>query len=364
MTHTKTFATSVLSALLLAGPAYAEMPTADKPLKITYATYLAPNVAFTQADAWFMKEITERSAGGIVFETYYSGSLLPAGDIYPGVGKGAVDIVLGSPGYHVDLMPISNVIQPFITDKVDAVMYAVKELYDTEPSMQAEWSSNNMVLLYPMAAGENSIWLSKRVEKAEDLAGLRIRATVGIAQAINALGATSVALPVTDAIEGLKTGAIEGIASLPFDTAMDLGLHEVATYTTDAGRMGIYGLMGGAANKQWWDGLDPEVRDLIASVAVDVPQKYLDLLAAKLEGQVATLADSKIEVVSLSEEENARWREKASEAVSSAWLAKVAAKNLDGAPILKRFRELVTKFEAQSTYATGLDLYRKKTGKN
>lgn len=352
-----------LAPLVCAVPALAEMPTAENPLRVTYATYLQTNTAFTRVDAWFMEEVTRRSGGGIVFETYYGGSLLGAVDIYPGVSSGAVDIVMGAPGYNVDMLPYSSVVQPFITDKVDAAMQAVQELYDTEPVLRAEWNDNNLELLYPLAAGENSIWLTRKVERVEDLAGLRIRSTLGIAEALNALGATTVALPSPDAIEGMRRGAIEGIASLPFDTAMDLGLYQIASYATDAGRMGVYGLMAAAANKAWWDGLDPEVRDLLSEVAAEAPAKYIEIMADQLEGLVTRLADrDSIEVITLSDEENARWAELASKAVWDKWLSDMSSRGLDGAAILERYRELIVKHEPDSTYKTGLDVWRARYG--
>lgn len=352
-----------IAVLALFGVARAEAPTPEAPLKVTYATYLNPSVVFVQVDDWFMAEVTKRSGGAVTFETYYGGSLLGALDVFPGLGSGAADIAMGAPGYNLDMLPYTGVPQPFVTGKADAAMRALDELYRVEPALQEEWQRNNLELLYPMAAGENSFWLSKRVETAADLSGMRIRATLGIATALDELGATPVALPAMDAIEGLKRGAVDGIASLPFDTSMSLGLDEIAKYVCDCGRMGIYGIMAMAANKDWWDGLDPSVQTLFQEVAAEVPDKYLAIMEEQLNGMVDTLHGREtIEVVTQSDEEVAAWKAAAAEAVWTKWTGDMAARGLDGEAMLGRYRELVAKYEPESKYLTGLERYRAKYG--
>lgn len=356
-------ATAGLVAMALGGGALAQEPTAAAPLKVTYATYLNPSVAFVQVDDWFMSEITKRSGGAIVFEKYYGGSLLNALDIFPGVASGAVDIAMGAPGYNLDMLPLTSVPQPFVTDKVDAAMKAISELYSSESQLRSEWQQNGLEMLYPMAAGENAFFLSRKVVEIDDLSGLRIRSTLGIAEALNILGATTVALPAPDAIEGLKRGAIEGIGSLPFDTAMSLGLHEIAAYASDSGRMGIYGIMAMAANKGWWDNLDPSVSKLFAEVAAEVPQKYLEIMDKQLNFMAKQLADTpSIEVLTQSDEEIALWQEKAAEGVWNKWVGDMSAKGIDGATILSRYRDLVARYEPSSSYRSGLDIYREEFG--
>lgn len=353
------FAAAGIAAVCLSAGASAQAPTPEAPLKVTYATYLNPSVAFVQVDDWFMKEITARSNGAIQFETYYGGALLSALDIYPGLASGAVDIAMGAPGYNVDMLPLSSVPQPFITEKVDAAMKAIRDLYNNEPEFRTEWQQNGLEMLYPMVAGENAFFLNKKVIETDDLAGMRIRSTLGIAEALNILGATTVALPSPDAIEGLKRGAIEGIGSLPFDTAMSLGLHEIASFVSDSGRMGIYVIMATAANKGWWDSLDPSVRDLFTEVAAEVPQKYLELMNSELTTMAEQLhTTSTIEVLTQSDEEIALWQEQAAEGVWNKWLADMSGKGIDGAAILAQYRELVAKYEPESAYRTGLDIYR------
>lgn len=357
-----TIAALTCGALLtVSGAALAQAPTAEAPLKVTYATYLNPSVAFVQVDDWFMKQVTERSGGAIQFETYYGGSLLGALDVFPGLSGGAADIAMGAPGYNLDMLPYTSVPQPFITSKADAAMKAIDELYQSDSALRTEWQNNNLELLYPMAAGENSIWLNNPVATRDDLKGQRVRATLGIATALDVLGATPVALPAMDAIEGLKRGAIDGVASLPFDTGMALGLDEIGKYVTDSGQMGIYGIMAMAANKQWWDGLDPTVQKVFKEVAAEVPAKYLAIMDEQLDAMVDKLhSHDGIKVITQTDAEIAAWKDAAAETVWTKWTGDMAAKGLDGEAVLNHYRELVAKFEPESQYRTGLERYRAK----
>lgn len=278
-------------------------------IELTYATYLPKSFTFVQVDDWFMQEITKRTNGRVSFKTYYGASLLKALDVFPGLKSGAADLATGAPGYNVDLLPLSSVIQPYITEKADAAVRAFIELYRKNGAFKNEWEKNNLRLIYPLAAVENTLWTRKPVRTAADLKGMRIRATLGVARSLNMLGATPVALGMQDGVEALKRGAIDGFASSPFDLGVQVGLHEAAAYAGDAGRMGVYGIIATAFNLTSWNKLPADVRKVIDEVAAEVPDKYLQLTNAAVRQAADRIRATKtLAVVRPPEEEDARWK--------------------------------------------------------
>ena len=334
---------------------------AQDTINLTYATYLPQSFTFVQVDDWFMNQVTERTDGRVQFTKYYGASLLKALDVFPGLSQGAADLGTGAPGYNVDMLPLSSVIQPYITEQVDAAVQAFIDLYDANDALKNEWESRNLRLVYALAAVENTLWSDVPVTTDEDLQGMRIRATLGIAQSLDSLGATPVALGMQDGVEALKRGAIDGFASLPFDLAVQVGLHEAASHGNDAGRMGVYGIVALAFHKPMWDSLPPEVQQVMEAVAAEVPAKFLELTNEAVSEAVDTLlATESLTVARPTEAENQRWKEASAQQVWDQWLADMQERELDGRPVLEQFIELVRQYEPESGYTPGFDLYEQR----
>lgn len=363
MIHERTLRAAALAAAVALAPTAAHAQDGQT-ITLTYATYFPASFTFVEVDDWFMDEVTARTDGRVEFETYYGASLLKALDVIPGLSAGAADLATGAPGYNVDMLPLSSVIQPYITNKADAAVRAFVELYDTVPALKEEWEGQNMKLLYALAAGENTLWTLEPVTSAQDLEGKRIRATLGIAQSLETLGATTVALGMQDGVEGLKRGVVDGFASSPFDLGVLVGLHDIANYANDAGDMGIYGIVTMAVNLDAWNRLPEDVRAVMEEVAAEVPDKFIEVTnRAVSEAVDELLATPSLTYAPTSPEEDARWKEATASAVWDSWVESMEERGLDGRPVLETYIELVRKHEANAEYVPGFELYeRRKAG--
>ncbi len=348
---------SLLLAVIMVATMIADGPAvAQQPIKLTYATYLPKTFTWVQVDDWFMDEVTRRSNGQVKFERYYGGTLLAAKDVFPGLSKGVADLGTGAPGYNPELLPLSGVLQPFITEKVDAAAAALIDLYEQNPAFRKEWQTNNMHLVYALTATENSMWTRKSVRTAADLKGLRIRATLGIGKALELLGATPVAMDIADGLQAFKSGAIDGFTSAPFDVGTLIGLQDTATYVGDHGRMGVYACVDMAFNKQSYDKLPAGVKAIIADVSKEIPARFLNVTDKAVDASVAKIkAARNLQVIRLSDSETNAWREKTRAAVWDAWTKDMDAKGLNGTAVLRQYRDLVAKREAGSRYVPGHD---------
>lgn len=169
----------------VAGIAFGAFAAHSEPIKIKYAAYHASNSVFMQAQQDMMKAITERTGGKVTFETYYSGSLLKAQDLYPGLARGVADMVTSvAHAFNPKEFPLSGVTLPFITDNVYAATLAYSDWYEASPEVQKEFERNGAHFLFGMPAAENVLWTQKKVTKAEDLKGMRIRMLLGPGEAL------------------------------------------------------------------------------------------------------------------------------------------------------------------------------------
>lgn len=348
---------TLFRALIAIGAIGLSVPaSAEETAKLTYATYLPKSFTWVQVDDWFMDEVTRRTGGKVTFERYYGGTLLSALDVFPGLSSGAADLATGAPGYNPDMLPLSGVTQPYITEKVDAAARAITDLYAANDDFRAEWQSNNMHLLYALTATENSLWTNRSVTSAKDLQGMRLRATLGIGQSLEMLGATPVAMGMGDGVQAFKSGALDGFTSAPFDVSTLVGLQDIASFAGDQGRMGIYAIVALAFNKASYDTLSDATKAVIADVAREIPARFLEVTDAAVDASVEKIrAAENLTVERLSDTERAVWQDLTAQAVWDAWTAEMDARGLNGTAVLQQYRDLVAKYEPDSTYVPGFE---------
>jgi len=349
------------SVLLAAGSLWLAGSAAAAAEKFVYASYISEVYTISKTDLWFMQEVQKRSGGEITFETYFSGSLLKAVDLYPGLQNGAADMVMGAPAaYNRKDYPLSNVLLPYTSDKADAVANALAELYASNADLRKEYEGRNAKLLYILPFAENTVWASKPVGKVADFKGLKIRALTAIADSVQKLGATPVAMAWPDALEGLQRGVVEAMTAAPFDSAVLGGLHEVARYASDGGAMGVYATSATSMSLARYNKLSDKNKKIVDEVAKEAAVFSMKLLSEELDKGVDKLCAYKgnLTIQLFSDEDKQKVRELAATAVHADWAkwATEAAK-VDGQAMLAQFVSLVRKHEANSTWMSGFNRY-------
>lgn len=331
---------------------------------ISYATYFSANDPLVQVDQWFMDEVTERTDGNVVFETYFGGAMFGGPDIYPGLSRGAVGMGMSVPAafQRTDYV-LTNVILPYITDDSAATTIAFNELLEEHEALQEEYKNQNIELLYGLGFSENLIWSNSPIRTVEDLDGMRVRSVMSIATALEMLGAVPVQMAFGDAVGALQRGVIDAFSSAPFLTSISVGLHEFAPYVSDAGGMGVYAVSSTGMNLDTWNNLPDKDRAVIKQVASEVPQHYASILDSMTEDGVNALHDAGVtEVVVMSDTEAERVRDTVAQPIWDQWIEAADNAGHDGAAFLERYRELVADAEAGLDYVPGLARYMDRYG--
>lgn len=326
---------------------------------ISYATYFSATDPLVQVDRWFMDEVTERTDGNVVFETYFGGALLGGPDIYPGLSRGAVGMGMSVPAafQRTDYV-LTNVILPYITDDSAATTIAFNKLLSESEGLRQEYGNQNIELLYGLGFSENLIWSNSPVRAVEDLAGMRVRSVMSIATALEMLGAVPVQMAFGDAVAALERGVIDGFSSAPFLTSISVGLHEFAPYVSDAGGMGVYAVSSTGINLDIWNSLSDDDRAVINQVASEVPQHYASILDSLVEDGVNALHEAGVtEVIIMTDAEAARVRDTVAQPIWDQWIQAADNANHDGSAFLERYRELVAEAGAGLDYVPGLARY-------
>lgn len=205
--------------------------------RLTMSHYLPPvlglHVDFLEP---FARQLEEASDGRIAVDIQTAGSSLGViTQQWDQTLDGLSDIAFGLHGIPRGRFTCTQVIElPFLTDSVEE---ANEVLWGLFPDYFA--GEHEGVRVLALMAHDPGVLATKgvRVEKPEDLEGLRIRVpSPFIAAMLEDLGAVPVGMPPGQVYENMQTGAIDGVV-LPWAGLKEFRITEV---TTNAIEIGAY----------------------------------------------------------------------------------------------------------------------------
>jgi TRAP-type C4-dicarboxylate transport system substrate-binding protein len=261
---------------------------------------------------------------------------------------GVVDIVWTLPGNTPGRFPKVEVFElPFVANRLARPnALATWEFY--QKNMRDDFREVHPITVWSHDAGV--IHSNKEVTKLEDLAGLKLRfPTRQAGEALRALGAAPIGLPVPQVPEALSQRVIDG-AVVPWEVVPAIRLQElVRNHTEIPGSPTFYTTSFILAmNIARYQGLPAELRAVLDAnsgvVATEMAAKAWDDEAPIVRAMVERRRDNKI--VTLSTEERDRWKV-ACQPVIDAWFVSMRERNLDGPALLAEAQALIAKYAAQ-----------------
>lgn len=219
---------AALVALLAA--ACAPAPSAEHTL--TYASPYPPTHPFSRADITWMEHVEKASGGRIGFRTYWSGALLSSDMSMVEVRHGLVDIGLITPIYSrggAHMLRAQSGFYGGVETLDDQVA-----VYDCLAARFPEFGRELAGMQVLAVQGGNFpgiLTVSKPIRRLEDIRGLRLRAQSDAIDALRALGADPVNMPMGEVYSALAKGVIDGVVA-PADTIKSLHFSEVAHHFT------------------------------------------------------------------------------------------------------------------------------------
>ena len=316
---------------LAAGIANAE------PVPLNLATFGPPQSYFYVEVLIPWMQAVNRDAQGAVDIKYVGGGVLGnAGNMYDSVLNGAADIGWALPGVMPGKFVKTSVVElPFGYDTGEIGSVALWRIF-AKGLIAGDY---NEVKLFGLTAwpGADIQMKSKKIERIEDLKGLKIRAT-GRWQAatVTAFGGTPVSIPVDELYQSLDRGVIDGLwASLVL--TREFRVDEIARYFLEAPLNGGSGML--IMKRERFDKLPDAAKAAFEKHSGEALSRALgrsnDSEMRRVEALLADRAkQGKIDPpYRLSAAESERWR-KTAEPVAEAWAKSVP----DGQAILAGFR--------------------------
>ncbi len=181
----------------------------------------------------------------------------------------------------------------------------------------------------------------------DDLKGLKLRSPTRLAgEALKALGATAIPMPIPQVPESLAQRVIDGCV-VPWEVVPAIKLDELVKFHTEIpGSPTLYtASFFLAMNKAKYDGLSA---DLKAAIDKNSGMKFAEL-AGNMWDDAGALVLERVKkrgntLTTISEEEKAKWVT-ATAPVIDGWIKQAKDKNLDGGKLVEQARALVAKYD-------------------
>ncbi|KHF38521.1 TRAP transporter substrate-binding protein [Halalkalibacter okhensis] len=315
-----------------------------EPVTLTLADF-APATHPIQAKLFpeWIKAIEEATDGLVTIELYPGGSLLGSGDVYSGVADGIADIGHDVSGLYPGRLPVLNAMYlGGIKYESSAVSsYVARDLVaELQPE---ELQDTELMFIYGISPGV--LMTTEPIESLEDLRGKQIRASGTNVATLEKLGATPVAMPVTETYEALSRGVVDG-SLLPADTLQSFNLAEVTNYVTHSNLM--YNTVHFVTmNKDKWNSLPTHIQEAIREVNEETFKDAAQLFTEVVDSGLQYAIDEHgVEEIHLSEEETKRWEETLLPLIES-HVEELNNAGLNGQEIMDKIAELSEKYNAE-----------------
>ncbi|MGL4496293.1 MAG: TRAP transporter substrate-binding protein [Beijerinckiaceae bacterium] len=304
------------------------------PVSNGHAKMLAPWAKKVEADSQGKIKID-------IFPSMQLGGTPP--QLYDQARDGVVDIVWTLPGSTPGRFPTTEVFElPFLCGEKGIVNAKASQEFANE-FLKDEVKDVKLLSYWAHDAGH--IHANKQIKTMDDLKGLKLRNPTRLAgEALKALGAVSVGMPVPQVPESLAQRVIDG-AVVPWEVVPAIKVHELVKFHTEIkGSPTLYAASFFLAmNKAKFDSLPADLQAVIdrnsGLAFAELAGKMWDDEAVRVRDMVAKRGNT---ITVLEESERKRW-EDATKPVHVAWIEQVKAKNLDGAKMIEAARALVKK---------------------
>ncbi|RMW99777.1 ABC transporter substrate-binding protein [Allofranklinella schreckenbergeri] len=204
----------------------------------------------------FVQKVNEEGKGLVQIKVVGGPEAIPVFEIGNAVRAGVVDLANTSAVFHANLVP--EALAMTFTDQPIQALRANggHQLMDRLHQQKA-----NMVWLARVSDGlDYHIYSNKKVDKPEDLKGLKLRSTPIYLAFFRALGASALQVAPGEVYTALERGVVDGYG-WPSVGVMDLGWQEKTRYRIDPGFYNVEVSL--FMNKRSWEGLSPEQRQFL-----------------------------------------------------------------------------------------------------
>lgn len=285
--------------------------------------------AFTEHIEKLAELVSEKTNGDFTMNVSYGG-LSKNKENLDGISIGAFEMAQFCAGYHRDKNPTITVLElPFIgTATLEEEVKVSHEVYKHPAVVKdlARWNAK-LLMTSPMPQ-YNLAGVGDAPKSLADFSGMRIRATGGLGNAFQTVGATPTSVTATEAYTALESGVVDSVAFAQHA--------HLAFRTIDIAKWWTANLNPGTVNcpvvvnMDAYNALSDENRAALDGSIDEAISHYLDNYAKLITKWEGILAEKGVQKVSFTDEQIAEFKEKAATPVREAWLKQMKEAGVPG----------------------------------
>jgi TRAP-type C4-dicarboxylate transport system substrate-binding protein len=304
-------------------------PVTAGPIKLSYANFPpAPTFPCVQMERW-KEEVEKRVGGKVAINTYPGGTLLGPKAMMDGVIAGQADIGCLCMAYQPGRFIVTNATAlPVGFPNATVASLSLLDLY--KKNKPEEFAKVKVLTMFTCAPA--NIYAKVPVKNLDDLKGLELRASGGVAQVLKALGATPVGMPQSETPEALQKGVVKGAAS-SLETLMDFKYAELCKYVTIFN--GPIYPFAVVMNMDKWNSMPKDVQKVMDDLAMEQAWWTGNYMDNHVNESIEwSKKNHNIEITKLTQEELAKWNELL-KPITDKWIENAKAKGLPAETILE-----------------------------
>jgi TRAP-type C4-dicarboxylate transport system substrate-binding protein len=336
-------ASAVVAILALQNPA-----SAAQTVNLTVVSGYPPVAAWVKVfKDYYVPEVAKRLAKTgnyrINWNEGFSGTIAkPAGEL-DAVEKGLADLGMIQTVFHPDKVPLYGVAYatPFVTTDIGLVVRTVNQLTQQFPAMKDGWGRYNQVFLTTLGTVDNyQIASRKPIKSLSDFKGLKIGGAGPNLRYLEGIGATGVASNLVEMYNNLKTGVADGWV-IWAEAAANFKVNEVAPYYVVAD-LGAANSIALSANRTAWAKLPPEVKTVLAEVALGYADELAKYVNKTSEASVQRFVANGGKLVKLTPDQRKAWA-KVLPNIGKQWAQSLEKDGLPGLAVLSAYMDIMRK---------------------
>lgn len=342
----------VLASLLTIVFVGSPLQAGDKPIELTYATYLPETALHTVQELLWASELEKRSNGRVkVVRRHFGGAIAGSGEQLESIASGLIDVGFGAAFYNaaqLRLATLSGMI--YVTDVSGADIRARVELYETFPDFRKEMRAAGVELMtiHPTASAAMCISKRRMINSTADLVGIKSQVPGSIEEVMRKVGMVPVGMPIREAYEAMSRGVIDGLIA-PAWYLVPSKLYEVVGTIIDPG-IGSYACVFLNMNKDRYDSLPDDIKQIIKDLRRDLIIPETKLLEDLEEDALKKLKEvaPNLKFVQLSEKAKSQWKEKTNiDALYDKYIKERESRSPRAREFLQKYIELSKKYEPE-----------------
>ncbi len=294
-------------------------------IELSYTNHFPPtHIQSKLAEAW-CKEVEKRTNGKVKITYYPVQTLLEADKIYSGLLNGITDIGQSVFGYNRGVFPAMEAFS--LPHGFASAPEATRVLNEFHKNFTLKETSR-IKILYLHAHGPAMLHSKKKIEKLEDMRGVKVRSYGFNAAMVKALGGIPVSMPMSEVYEALSKGVADATFS-PIEALKGWKQAEVVDYSIEIEGVAYSTAMYVGMNRDKWNSLPQDIKETIEEINQEWITKTGEAWkSSDEEGREYTIAQNN-KIIILDKEESDRWAEAVSSVVTD-YVANTKEKGLPG----------------------------------